>query len=45
MNREAATDAVKTLLTYGYVIEPVSGETEQSELPVKIAIHSAVNVE
>uniref|UniRef100_A0A0R3WJP3 B30.2/SPRY domain-containing protein n=1 Tax=Hydatigena taeniaeformis TaxID=6205 RepID=A0A0R3WJP3_HYDTA len=30
MNRESATDAVKTLLAYGYVIEPVSGESEQS---------------
>lgn len=30
MNRESATDVVKTLLAYGYVIEPVSGESEQS---------------
>lgn len=31
MNRETSTDVIKTLLAYGYVIEPVSGDTEQSE--------------
>eukprot|EP00108_Taenia_solium_P001407 TsM_000688100 transcript=TsM_000688100 gene=TsM_000688100 len=44
MNRESATDAVKTLLAYGYVIEPVSGESEQTrENPLDVLEEATMN--
>uniref|UniRef100_A0A5K3EZT7 EF-hand domain-containing protein n=2 Tax=Mesocestoides corti TaxID=53468 RepID=A0A5K3EZT7_MESCO len=44
MNRESATDAVKTLIAYGYVIEPVSGDAEQNrENPLDVLEEATMN--
>ncbi|KAM7538970.1 hypothetical protein Aperf_G00000057777 [Anoplocephala perfoliata] len=44
LNRESAADIVKTLLTYGYVIEPVSGDSEQTrENPLDVLEEATMN--